>query len=150
MRIYEAKITYDIVDLGEVGNLTKPEEIVAYMKGAFDSYPTQESFWVIALDRKNKPIGRSMVTLGTVSSSLVHPREVFRYLVIQSASAFAVVHNHPSGDPAPSRADISVTRQLREASKIMGIDLVDHLIIGNKDDDAMNKGFYSFNEAGLT
>jgi DNA repair protein RadC len=90
-----------------------------------------------------------MVTLGTASASLVHCREVFKFAILQSACAIIVIHNHPSGDPAPSRADIQVTRQLREAAKLIGIDLLDHVIIGNRDDDPCNLGYYSFNDAGL-
>jgi DNA repair protein RadC len=149
MRIYEAKIKYDLVSLGEVKTLSDPESVVAYMQGAFEENPMQESFWVIALDRKNKPMARSMVTLGTASSCLVHPREVFKFAVLQSASAIVVLHNHPSGDPAPSREDIRVTRQLREASHVLGIELLDHVIVGNSEGDPTGLGYYSFQDAGL-
>jgi DNA repair protein RadC len=79
----------------------------------------------------------------------VHPREVFKEAIRLSASAILVAHNHPSGDPAPSRADIQVTRQLREAAKVIGIDLLDHIILGQKSKDPRGIGLYSFNEAGL-
>jgi DNA repair protein RadC len=149
MRIYEAKIQYDLVSIGEVETLSDPESVVDYMKGAYEQNPTQESFWVIALDRKNKPMGRSLVTLGTASSCLVHPREVFKYAILQSASAIIVSHNHPSGDPAPSREDIRVTKQLREASYVLGIELLDHIIIGTPEDDPLRVGYYSFQEGGF-
>lgn len=149
MRIYEAKISYQVIQQGKAQAITTPKSVVTYMQGAFEEYPTQESFWVIALDRKNKPMGRSLVTLGTASSCLVHPREVFKYAILQSASAVIVLHNHPSGDPAPSREDIRVTRQLREASHILQIELLDHIIMGNKEDDPTGIGFYSFQDAGL-
>lgn len=149
MRIYEAKIHYNIIELGEIASLDSPEEAIKYMKGAFEEYPTQESIWVVALDRKNKPIARSMVTLGTANSSLIHAREIFRYAILQSASGLLVFHNHPSGNPAPSAADISVTRMLREAAKVVGIDLVDHIIVGNPVDDPLGKGHYSFSDAGF-
>ena len=73
-----------------------------------------EHFWTLCLDRKNRLIKRIEVTVGTASSCLVHPREVFKQAIKLSASAILVAHNHPSGDPAPSRADIQVTRQLRQ------------------------------------
>ena len=108
-----------------------------------------EHFWTLCLDRKNRLIQRIEVTVGTASSCLVHPREVFKEAIRLSASAILVAHNHPSGDPAPSRADIQVTRQLREAAKVIGIDLLDHIILGQKSKDPRGIGLYSFNEAGL-
>jgi DNA repair protein RadC len=108
-----------------------------------------EHFWTLCLDRKNRLIKRIEVSVGTASSCLVHPREVFKQAIKLSASAILVAHNHPSGDPAPSRADIQVTRQLREAAKVIGIDLIDHIILGQKSKDPQGLGLYSFNEAGL-
>ncbi len=108
-----------------------------------------EKFWTLCLDRKNRLLRCVEVTSGTATNSLVHPREVFREAIRLSASAIIAVHNHPSGDPAPSRADIKVTRQLREASNVLGIDLLDHVVLGQKNKDPQNTGYYSFNEAGL-
>ncbi len=108
-----------------------------------------EKFWVLCLNRKNRLIRRVEVTSGTASSSLVHPREVFRDAIRLSASAIICVHNHPSGDPSPSKADIEITRQLREASKTVDIDLLDHIIVGSQMLDPSGQGFYSFSEAGL-
>jgi len=149
MKILEAKIQYQVISEGTVVPVDSPEKVVDYMAEAINEYPTQEQFWVICLDRKNKPIARSLVTLGTATASLVHAREVFRYAILQSACAVICIHNHPSGDPAPSRADIQVTRQLREASKTIQIDLLDHVILGRPEDDPNAQGFYSFAEAGL-
>lgn len=149
MRIYEAKVAYSLVSLGEEIALTNAELAVAYMKGAFDEYPVQESFWVILLDRKNHPLCRMMITLGTTTNSLVHPREVFRSAIRESACAVICVHNHPSGDPTPSSADNQVTRQLREAAKTVCIDLLDHVIIGTPEGDPNKIGYYSFRTAGL-
>ena len=78
-----------------------------------------EKFWVLCLNRKNRLIRRHEATSGTASSSLVHPREVFREAIRLGASAAICAHNHPSGDPAPSAADIQVTRQLREAARTL-------------------------------
>ena len=108
-----------------------------------------ERFWVLCLDRKNRLLKRVEVTKGTATSCLAHPREVYREAIKQGATAIIAVHNHPSGDPAPSRADIQVTRQLRESAKIIGIDMHDHVIVGNKTKDPQGLGYYSFNEAGL-
>lgn len=108
-----------------------------------------ERFWVLCLDRKNRLLRRIEVTKGTATSCLAHPREVFREAIKISATAIIAVHNHPSGDPAPSRADIQVTRQLRESAKVIGIELIDHIIIGQRARDPQGLGYYSFNEAGL-
>ncbi|MGC6455737.1 MAG: RadC family protein [Coraliomargaritaceae bacterium] len=108
-----------------------------------------EKFWVLCLDRKNRLIQQCETTSGTATSSLVHPREVFREAIRLSATAVIVAHNHPSGDPAPSPADIQVTRQLREAANTVKIDLLDHVILGRPTSDPLGIGFYSFHEAGL-
>ena len=108
-----------------------------------------EKFWVLCLDRKNRLIREVESTSGTATSSLVHPREVFREAIKLNATAVAVVHNHPSGDPAPSRADIQITRTLREAAKTIQINLLDHVILGRKANDPHRQGYYSFHQAGL-
>lgn len=108
-----------------------------------------EKFWVCALNRKNRLIRHYEVTSGTATSSLVHPREVFRDAIRVSATAIIALHNHPSGDPAPSPADIQVTRQLKKAGEVLDITLLDHVIIGDPDHDPNQRGFYSFSEAGL-
>jgi DNA repair protein RadC len=149
MRIYEAKISYLKVQDGPVGTVNTPALVVEYMRGAFDDFPLSEAFYVIVLNRKNKPLGRHRMTLGTATSCLAHPREVFRIAVMASATGIICVHNHPSGDPAPSAADVMVTRQLREAGKALDIDLLDHVIIGDPADDPRGIGYYSFREAGV-
>lgn len=108
-----------------------------------------EKFWSLCLDRKNRLIRRIEVSSGTATSALVHPREVFREAIKLSATAIIAVHNHPSDDPAPSCADIQVTRRLREAAKVIGIDLLDHIIVGSKTNDPHGIGYYSFNDSGL-
>ncbi len=104
---------------------------------------------MITLNRKNYPTGRTMISLGTLTSSLAHPREVFRAAVMASAAAIIVTHNHPSGDPAPSAADLQVTRQLRDASRVLDIDLMDHVIVGSKEEDPLGVGHFSFRQGGL-
>ena len=149
MRIYNAKIQYQLVQEGPQEVLSTPEKIVQYMAGAFDEAPVAEMFYVVCLSRKNRPLGRHRVTMGTATAALAHPREVFRVAILANACAVVCVHNHPSGDPSPSAADIQLTRQLREASAIMDIPLLDHLVIGDRDDDPLGVGFYSFRSAGL-
>ena len=108
-----------------------------------------EKFWVLCLNRKNRLIKQVEVTSGTATSSLAHPREVFREAIRHGAAAVLCVHNHPSGDPAPSAADIQVTRQLREAAHAIDISLLDHVIVGQSAADPLGRGYYSFREAGL-
>ena len=108
-----------------------------------------EKFWVLCLNRKNRLKKLVEVTSGTATGSLVHARETFRAAIQHGATAVAVAHNHPSGDPSPSSADISVTRRLREAAQAIDIELVDHLILGDKTTDQTGQGFYSFRQAGL-
>lgn len=108
-----------------------------------------EKFWVLCLNRKNRLMRQHEATSGTATSSLVHPREVFREAIRAGSSAIICVHNHPSGDPSPSSADIQVTRQLRDAAKAVDIDLLDHVIVGRKEIDPAGLGFYSFRESGL-
>lgn len=149
MRIYEASLKYKLVNTGPLTVVDSPERVFQYMEGAFDPDPTVEWFFVILLNRKNRAIGRTAITKGTATASLVHPREVFRPAVLCNASAVIAVHNHPSGDPSPSQADIRATRQLREASGILQIDLLDHVIIGEREADPCGTGYYSFSESGL-
>ncbi|HTB63616.1 MAG TPA: DNA repair protein RadC [Opitutales bacterium] len=108
-----------------------------------------EKFWVLCLNRKYRLLKRIEITSGTATSSLAHPREVFREAIRANASAIVVVHNHPSGDPAPSKADVEVTRQLREAAEIVSIDLLDHVIVGQLGADPQGIGYFSFRNAGL-
>jgi DNA repair protein RadC len=108
-----------------------------------------EKFWVLCLNRKNRLKKLVEVTSGTATAALAHPREVFRSAVQHGATAIACVHNHPSGDPAPSCADVQITRQLREAAKALDIELLDHVVVGNAAADPAGMGFYSFRQAGI-
>ena len=90
----------------------------------------QEEFHVVTLDTKNHVIDTHCVTVGTLDASLVHPREVFRVAIKDAASSVILVHNHPSGDPTPSREDHQVTDRLTESGKLLGIDVLDHIVLG--------------------
>jgi len=85
---------------------------------------------VCCLDAKNQPTLINIASIGTLNSSLVHPREVFKAAILGNAASIIVAHNHPSGDPSPSPEDISITTRLREVGKIIGIDVIDHIVIG--------------------
>ena len=108
-----------------------------------------EKFWVLCLNRRNRLRKRVEVTSGTATAALAHPREVFRSAIREAAAAVVCAHNHPSGDPSPSAADIQLTRQLREAAAAVDIPLLDHVIIGRRGADPLGRGYYSFREAGL-
>lgn len=149
MKIYQGKINWTLKEDGPAVQLNKPNLVADYMRDAFLEHPMQESFWVILLNRKNFAIGRTMITLGTLTSSLAHPREVFRPVIMGGAAAFICSHNHPSGDPAPSEADTHLTRNLREAARIMDIPLLDHVVVGTVEGDPKKIGYYSFREAGV-
>ena len=110
---------------------------------------TVEKVWVLCLDRKNKLIRAEPITSGTASGSLVHPREVFRPAIRHGASAIILAHNHPSGDPTPSSADLKVTKKISEASKAVDLSMLDHVIIGEPDSCPQSQGFYSFSDGGL-
>jgi DNA repair protein RadC len=90
----------------------------------------QEEFHIVCLDTKNQVIDTHQITVGTLDASLVHPREVFRAAIRDAASSVLLVHNHPSGDPTPSREDIQVTDRLTEVGKVVGIDVLDHIVLG--------------------
>lgn len=93
--------------------------------------PDCECLAVLLLNTRRRVKGHQLVTIGTMDTLLVHPREVFRAAVVSSAAAVLVMHNHPSGDPTPSDADIKVTRDLIRAGQLLKIDVLDHVIIGN-------------------
>ena len=93
----------------------------------------REHFWLITLDAKNRLIGFHEISTGSLSTSVVHPREVAKAAILQSAAAVICVHNHPSGDPGPSREDREVTERLYKVMHTLGIRMLDHIIIGEDD-----------------
>lgn len=126
-------------------------DVTTLIKGAKDvflylesrlTHEKQEHFMAIYLDTKHHVIREKMLFLGGLDVSLVHPREVFKEALHISASCIIVAHNHPSGDPTPSKADIEITSALFQTGKIMQIPILDHVIIGKK-------SFFSFREAGF-
>jgi DNA repair protein RadC len=127
--------------LEHLDRFTSPRQVFDYFHHEFrDS--RKEYFLALLLDGKNRIIRRVQVSEGSLNQSIVHPREVFIPAVKESAAAIILVHNHPTGDPAPSSEDIAITRRLREAGDIMGIKVLDHIIIGDGE-------FVSFVERGL-
>jgi DNA repair protein RadC len=101
----------------------------------------QEEFVVVLLNNKNRVIRDVRASLGTLNTAPVHPRECFKEAIRESAASVIFLHNHPSGDPSPSRQDDAVTKRLREAGEIVGIPVLDHIIIGRD-------SFFSYADAG--
>ena len=91
----------------------------------------REQFVVCGLDAKHHIIGLNVVSVGSLTVSIVHPREVFKPLILMNAAAFICAHNHPSGDPTPSPEDHALTARLRQAAEVLGINLLDHIVLGD-------------------
>jgi DNA repair protein RadC len=121
-------------------------ELVWELLGAEMRALHRESLRVVLLDTKYHLLRVEEVSLGSLSESIAHPREIFRPALISSAYAVIVVHNHPSGDPTPSRADQNLTRRLREAADLLQIQLLDHVILGNA--AGGRQPWFSFRESG--
>jgi len=118
----------------------KPKEIWEELKDLRDH--KKEHFVIFYLDSRNQEIKREIISVGSLNANLVHPREVFEPAVRNLAAQIILAHNHPSGDPEPSEDDLEITKRLAEAGKILGIEVVDHIII-------TKTGFISFKEKKL-
>ena len=128
-----------------------PEKIYTFYKSVIESDPgyevEKEHFVAICLNTRLTVTGWHMVSIGSLSECTCHPREIFRPVIVRCSHTFVLAHNHPSGDPSPSNADEQITRRIREASELLKISLIDHLIIGVP---APGRApYYSFREAGL-
>ncbi len=138
------------IELGRRIAQATPEEkvVIRYPKDAAEfvmqemRYLEQEHFVCLFLNTKNQVTHKKCLFVGSLNASVVHPREIFREAVRYSSAGIICVHNHPSGNPSPSREDIEVTHRLVEAGELMGIDLIDHLIIGDQ-------SYFSMKEKGI-
>ena len=117
-------------EMGEQPAITRPEDVYALLHHQLRD-EKQEHVVVLLLNTKNRVIRQSTVTKGTLDSSLLHPREVFREAIRHSASSIILAHNHPSGDPTPSNEDVQLTKRIYQAGQLVGIDLLDHVILGD-------------------
>lgn len=106
-----------------------PADVARVAGPLFDGLD-REQFVVLLLNTRNRVIGSNVVSLGTLDASIVHPRETFKAAVILGASAIIMVHNHPSGDPTPSREDLAITKRMVKAGEVLGIAVLDHVILG--------------------
>ena len=141
MELYvrEVKAKYKRIKT-KVNIMNSPQAVWMFLKPKIAN-DCRESFYVLGLDNKNTLVMFSLVSVGTVSETVVHPREVFLLAVREICSGIIVAHNHPSGHLTPSSQDIKTTERLVEAGKILGIPVMDHIII-------TLEGYYSFKENG--
>lgn len=126
--------------------LDTPELIHRYYAPQMQHLP-QEQVLVVGLDTRLRHINTTLVSQGTVNEVAAHPREILRPVIARAAYAFILIHNHPSGDPSPSRADYSVTTRIVEAAALMQIQFIDHIIIGRS--EGGRNPYFSFREAGV-
>ena len=133
INFYTLKMVKEDSALYEVPVIKSPAEVYQVAKQilALHEKP-EEHFCIICLNTKNKIVGVHTISIGSLNASIVHPREVFKAAMLNNASAIICLHNHPSGDPEPSREDIETTKRLVEAGEIMGIRVLDHVIIGEQ------------------
>ena len=132
------KRIYEEVNDNDLISCTNPVNIINYFNYLFKD-KKQEEFYVIFLDNKKKYISKKLLFVGSINYSIVHPREIFKEAYLYSASSIICIHNHPSGDPYPSKEDDNITIKIKEIGLIHGISLIDHIIIGKNN-------YYSYYE----
>ena len=121
--------------------LRSSEDVFRHFRDSLEK-EKREMFYVVLLNNKNKKIRDVKISEGSLTASLVHPREVFNPVIRESAAAVIFVHNHPSGDPAPSQEDIEITRRLKEVGDVMGVRVLDHVVVGCD-------RYFSFSDKGM-
>lgn len=126
--------------LGVLPIVSCPAEVLPFLSGIRNK--DKEHFLCLYLNARNQAIHQEVISIGSLSASIVHPREVFHVALQHSAASIILAHNHPSGDPSPSKDDIELTRRLGKAGEIIGIEIIDHIIVGHRD-------FLSMKEKGL-
>lgn len=147
IRFKQIRAVYETLTLKEeITNYLSPHERYTSPEQIYETFrflrnETKEYFFSIHLDGKNRIICIDMVSVGSLNQSIVSPRETFKSTLLSSAAAIVLIHNHPSGDPTPSREDIEITRRLKEAGELLGIKVLDHIIIGET--------YISFVERGI-
>jgi len=121
-------------------DIKDPEAVVKAIRASIKD-KAKEHFKLILLNPRNKIVGISTISIGTLNASLVHPREVFKDAIMHNAASVVLAHNHPSGDPEPSEDDLKITKKLVDSGKILGIEVIDHIVIGKNN-------YYSFKAKG--
>jgi DNA repair protein RadC len=139
--IYKVMLVKDGTQKADTKTIKQPldahQVLASYLQGV-----GRENFVVLMVDTKHKVIGINTVSVGTLSQTSVHPREVFKPAILANTAAIILGHNHPSGDPTPSQEDIQVTKRLVEAGELLGISVLDHIITGEDK-------YFSMKEQGL-
>ena len=129
--MYELKVVRERrPGYGPASAIRTSAEVYAAFRARFEA-ADREEFLALFLDGKNHVQGFHVVSVGTLTASLVHPREVYKAAILANAAALIVVHGHPSGNPEPSAEDVAITRRLKEAGELLGIGLLDHVVIGD-------------------
>ena len=131
INIYKIKMVKE--DTVEYSNTIKsPCDVAALARDVLEMHEmAEENFIILCLNTKNKIAGVHTVSIGSLNASIVHPREVFKAALLNNANGIICLHNHPSGDPEPSREDIEITHRLDNAGNILGVKVLDHVIIGD-------------------
>lgn len=148
IKFKQIKAVYETISVKDsVTNYLKTGTRFTEPRQVFDTFSflmqeTKENFITLHLDGKNRIIAMDLVSVGSLNQSIVHPREVFKTACLSNAAAILLIHQHPTGDPAPSTEDIAITRRLKECGELMGIKILDHIIIGCGE-------YLSFVERGL-
>jgi DNA repair protein RadC len=123
-----------------------PDRAAEYWKANIQTAPwfdpSKEAFVVLVLNTRRRILGHNLVTLGTLDTCTVHAREVFRPVIVAAGAAAILMHNHPSSDPTPSEGDIKVTRELIRAGQLLKIELLDHVIVGDKHVSMRGLGYF--------
>ncbi len=141
VNIVSIKMVRERSVLYENRKIDSPNSAVNLLR-QFIEYSDREMLLVCCLDTKNQPTCINVVSIGILNSAIVHPREVFKPAILGNSSSIIVAHNHPSGDVTPSNEDINITKRLKEAGNIVGIEVLDHLIISSNN-------FISLKEKGV-
>lgn len=131
INIVSIKMVREASMLYNIRKITSPADAVEIGRRLLDD-SDREQLLVCCLDTKNQPTVLNVVSVGSLSSSICHPREIFKVAILSNAASVILYHNHPSGDPSPSSEDISITTRLKECGKLLGIELIDHIIIGDE------------------
>ncbi len=140
--IVSIKMVKEASFLYEERQITSPRLAVELLNNFYDDCD-REKFIVLCLNTKNEPTVINVVSIGSLNAAIVHPREIFKIACLANSASIIICHNHPSGDPTPSKEDLAITKRLVEAGQILGIEIKDHVILGEGDN------FISFKEKGL-
>lgn len=143
INFYSLKLVKEDSGLYDVPTINTPASVYRVAKQVLMLHEEpEEHFCILCLNTKNKIVGVHTISVGSLNASIVHPREVFKAAMLNNAAAIICLHNHPSGDPTPSREDVETTQRLKEAGSILGIKVLDHIIVGEDE-------YVSLTEKGL-